>query len=74
VVLTRNWEPRTGNPLKEILSKRIVIDINILLFKRVLKAVIYDFNGVILNDEPNQYRSIGDVVAEFGIVLTRDPM
>jgi len=35
----------------------------------MLRAIIFDFNGVILNDEPLHYRSMRDTVAELGITL-----
>jgi beta-phosphoglucomutase len=38
----------------------------------MLKAIIFDFNGVILNDEPLHYISMKESVVEFGIVLTRE--
>jgi beta-phosphoglucomutase len=38
----------------------------------MLRAIIFDFNGVILNDEPLHYISMKNSVAEFGIVLTRE--
>jgi beta-phosphoglucomutase len=38
----------------------------------MLRAIIFDFNGVILNDEPLHYISMKNSVAEYGIVLTRE--
>jgi len=36
----------------------------------MLKAIIIDFNGVIVNDEPLHFMAMRDVVSEFGIILT----
>ncbi len=36
----------------------------------MLKAIIFDFNGVILNDEPLHFAAMRDTVADFGINLT----
>jgi HAD superfamily hydrolase (TIGR01509 family) len=36
----------------------------------MLKALILDFNGVILNDEPLHFAAMRDAVADYGIVLT----
>ena len=38
----------------------------------MLKAIILDFNGVILDDEPLHFTAMRDAVADFGILLTRD--
>ncbi len=38
----------------------------------MLKAIIFDFNGVILNDEPIHFRAMRDTVAEMGITLSAD--
>jgi beta-phosphoglucomutase len=38
----------------------------------MLRAIIFDFNGVILNDEPLHYTAMKNSVAEYGIVLTRE--
>jgi beta-phosphoglucomutase len=38
----------------------------------MLRAIIFDFNGVVLNDEPYHYRSMRDAVAELGIALTEE--
>jgi beta-phosphoglucomutase len=38
----------------------------------MLKTIIFDFNGIILNDEPLHYASMKNTVAEYGIVLTRE--
>jgi HAD superfamily hydrolase (TIGR01509 family) len=35
----------------------------------MLKAIIFDFNGIILNDEPVHFRAMRDIVATFGIRL-----
>jgi beta-phosphoglucomutase len=35
----------------------------------MLKAIIFDFNGVIINDEPIHFRSMRDTVAELGITI-----
>jgi beta-phosphoglucomutase len=36
----------------------------------MLKAIIFDFNGVILNDEPLHFAAMRDAVADLGILLT----
>jgi beta-phosphoglucomutase len=36
----------------------------------MLKAIILDFNGVIVNDEPLHFLAMRDVVSEFGIILS----
>jgi HAD superfamily hydrolase (TIGR01509 family) len=36
----------------------------------MLKAIILDFNGVIVNDEPLHFMAMRDVVSEFGVILT----
>jgi beta-phosphoglucomutase len=38
----------------------------------MLKAIIFDFNGVILNDEPLHFAAMRDAVADLGIRLTRE--
>jgi len=38
----------------------------------MLRAIIFDFNGIILNDEPLHFRSMRDAVAELGIRITQD--
>jgi len=38
----------------------------------MLKAIIFDFNGVILNDEPLHFASMRDAVAELGITITEE--
>jgi HAD superfamily hydrolase (TIGR01509 family) len=38
----------------------------------MLKAIIFDFNGVILNDEPLHFEAMRDAVADLGIRLTRE--
>jgi beta-phosphoglucomutase len=38
----------------------------------MLKAIILDFNGVILNDEPLHFAAMRDAVADIGIQLTRE--
>jgi HAD superfamily hydrolase (TIGR01509 family) len=35
----------------------------------MLRAIIFDFNGIILNDEPLHFRSMHDSLAELGIAL-----
>jgi beta-phosphoglucomutase len=37
----------------------------------MLKAIIFDFNGVILNDEPLHFSAMRDAVADLGIRLTK---
>jgi HAD superfamily hydrolase (TIGR01509 family) len=39
---------------------------------QMLRAIILDFNGVILDDEPLHFRAMRDAVAEFGVLLTRE--
>ena len=38
----------------------------------MLKAIIFDFNGVILDDEPLHFAAMRDAVADLGIRLTRE--
>lgn len=38
----------------------------------MLKAIIFDFNGVILDDEPLHFEAMRDAVADLGIQLTRE--
>jgi len=38
----------------------------------MLKAIILDFNGIILDDEPLHFSAMRDAVARFGIHLTRE--
>jgi beta-phosphoglucomutase len=38
----------------------------------MLKAIIFDFNGVIIDDEPLHFAAMRDTVADFGIRLTRE--
>ncbi len=38
----------------------------------MLRAIIFDFNGVILNDEPIHFRAMRDTVAGLGIRLDED--
>ncbi len=38
----------------------------------MLRAIIFDFNGVILNDEPLHFRSMRDSVAQLGVVLNEE--
>ncbi len=38
----------------------------------MLRAIIFDFNGIILNDEPFHFRSMRDAVADLGIRITQD--
>jgi beta-phosphoglucomutase len=38
----------------------------------MLKAVIFDFNGIILNDEPLHFSSMKDAVAELGLRITKE--
>jgi len=38
----------------------------------MLRAIIFDFNGVILNDEPLHYRSMRETVGELGITLSEE--
>ncbi len=38
----------------------------------MLRAVIFDFNGIILNDEPLHFNSMRDAVAELGITVSRE--
>jgi beta-phosphoglucomutase len=36
----------------------------------MLKAIIFDFNGVILNDEPLHFRAMQEAVAGLGVHVT----
>ena len=38
----------------------------------MLRAIIFDFNGIILNDEPLHFSSMRDVVATLGITLSTE--
>lgn len=38
----------------------------------MLKAIIFDFNGVILDDEPLHFKAMQEAVADLGICLTED--
>ncbi len=38
----------------------------------MLKAIIFDFNGVILDDEPLHFQSMRDTVADIGIRITKE--
>ncbi len=38
----------------------------------MLRAIIFDFNGLIINDEPLHFSAMRDVVASFGIALTKE--
>jgi beta-phosphoglucomutase len=38
----------------------------------MLRAIIFDFNGVILDDEPMHFQSMRDAVADVGILITRE--
>lgn len=38
----------------------------------MLRAIIFDFNGVILNDEPLHFRSMRDAVSALGIRITQE--
>jgi beta-phosphoglucomutase len=38
----------------------------------MLRAIILDFNGVILNDEPVHFAAMRDTVAELGVILTKE--
>jgi beta-phosphoglucomutase len=38
----------------------------------MLKAIIFDFNGVIINDEPLHFAAMRDAVADLGIRLTQE--
>jgi HAD superfamily hydrolase (TIGR01509 family) len=38
----------------------------------MLKAIIFDFNGVILDDEPLHFEAMREAVLDFDIVLTRE--
>ena len=38
----------------------------------MLRAAIFDFNGIILNDEPLHFSSMKDAVAELGITISRE--
>ncbi len=39
---------------------------------RMLRAIIFDFNGIVLNDEPFHFLSMRDAVAPLGIRITQD--
>ncbi len=36
----------------------------------MLKAIIFDFNGIILNDEPLHFRAMQEAVARLGVHVT----
>jgi beta-phosphoglucomutase len=38
----------------------------------MLRAIIFDFNGIILNDEPLHFASMRDAVGEIGITVSRE--
>jgi beta-phosphoglucomutase len=38
----------------------------------MLRAIIFDFNGIILNDEPFHFASMRDAVAQIGIAIDRE--
>jgi HAD superfamily hydrolase (TIGR01549 family) len=38
----------------------------------MLRAIIFDFNGIILNDEPVHYRAMRDAVSALGIAITEE--
>ena len=38
----------------------------------MLRAIIFDFNGIILNDEPLHFRAMRDAVAQIGIRITQE--
>jgi HAD superfamily hydrolase (TIGR01509 family) len=38
----------------------------------MLKAIIFDFNGIILNDEPVHFRAMREAVADIGIRLSEE--
>ena len=38
----------------------------------MLRAIIFDFNGIILDDEPLHYESMRNVAASLGISLSRE--
>ncbi len=38
----------------------------------MLRAIIFDFNGVVIDDEAFHFGAMRDAVADFGIALTRD--
>ncbi len=40
--------------------------------KLMLKAIIIDFNGIILDDEPLHYSAMRDAAADFGVLLNRE--
>jgi len=42
------------------------------VFWSMLKAIILDFNGVIVDDEPLHFAAMRESVAEFGIDLERE--
>jgi HAD superfamily hydrolase (TIGR01509 family) len=41
-------------------------------WKRMLRAIIFDFNGVILDDEPLHFLAMREAVADLGIALTEE--
>ena len=38
----------------------------------MLRAIIFDFNGIILDDEPFHFRAMCDAVAQVGITITKE--
>jgi HAD superfamily hydrolase (TIGR01509 family) len=38
----------------------------------MIRTIIFDFNGIILNDEPLHFRAMRDAVAQLGITLTKE--
>jgi HAD superfamily hydrolase (TIGR01509 family) len=38
----------------------------------MLRAIIFDFNGIILNDEPLHFASMRDAVAHLGVTVSRE--
>ena len=38
----------------------------------MIKAIIFDFNGIIIDDEPLHFAAMRDVVADYGISLTKE--
>ena len=36
----------------------------------MLKAIIFDFNGIILDDEPLHFKAMQQAVADLGVSLT----
>ena len=38
----------------------------------MLRAIIFDFNGIILNDEPLHFASMRDALADLGITVSRE--